>query len=152
MTAGQKDLLMNVLSSRDQFILAQGYTRSGKTTVFQAVAKAAKNIEIVWLSNTGRAVPGFTYKAGSPGHTSAKFLEMNPGLKMPLRDIDEGAVMISRDMDKMLELALRDNARVVFIGDMNQLLPTAASREFKDSQVLSGLNVIIMEESSFLKR
>ena len=147
LTAGQKDLLMNVLSSRDQFILAQGYTRSGKKTVLRAVAEAAKNIDIMWLSNTGEAIQNYTNKTSFPSHPPAKSLEPETGLSIPIRVIDEAPVMSSRDMDKALELALKDNVRAVFIGDMNQLLPTVDAQEFKGSPILCGLKIIEMEES-----
>ena len=149
MTEGQKNLFLAVVSGRDQYIIAQGDAGSGKTTVFQAISEAArsKGLTIAGYSHTGKAVKEFSSLTGAPGATIASYLMSKDRDLADLKVLDEASMIGSKNMLSMIEQAEKENARMVLIGDVKQLLPIEAGRAFGDSQIHSGLNVVEMKET-----
>lgn len=148
-TSGQRDLFLAVMTSSDQYIIAQGDAGSGKTTIFKAITDAAKtrNIDVTGFSKTGKAVQEFNSATGALSSTVDSFLAAESKRESDIRVIDEASMIGSRYMKSMLERAEKENARMILIGDVKQLLAIDAGRAFKDSQQYSGLNIIRMSEN-----
>ncbi len=149
MTDGQKNLFLAVVNGRDQYVIAQGDAGSGKTTVFQAITEAAnaKGLTIAGYSHTGKAVKEFSSLTGAPAATIASYLMTKDKEPTDLKVLDEASMIGSKNMLSMIEQAEKENARMVLIGDVKQLLPIEAGRAFGDSQIHSGLNIVEMKET-----
>lgn len=73
---GQRQLYMEVVAGRDQFVNARGVAGAGKTTVFEAItaAAASKGVNMMGLSQTGKAVQEFRGATGADARTVDSFL------------------------------------------------------------------------------
>lgn len=121
---GQRDLANTVLSSDNQFIIAQGVAGAGKSTSLEIVRKVAEaqNINIVALAPTGTATDNLAKEAGiKENMTVAKFIqESGAKIKDSLVIVDEAGMMGLRDTHDLMSIARENNLKIVFSGDMNQ--------------------------------
>ena len=121
---GQRDLANTVLSSDNQFIIAQGVAGAGKSTSLEIVRKVAEhnNINIVALAPTGTATDNLAKEAGiTKNMTVAKFIQENGAdIKDSLVIVDEAGMMGLRDSHDLMKIATENNLKIVFSGDMNQ--------------------------------
>lgn len=133
-------------ASNGVFILTGG-PGTGKTTVVRAIIRVfdAMGLRIALAAPTGRAAKRMSQSAGEEAKTIHRLLEMEYGAEDKLRfrknenDLLEDDVIII-DEASMLDLmltnallkAIKPGARLILIGDVNQLPPVGAGHVFDD--------------------
>ena len=120
----QNELAHTILSSKSQFIIAQGVAGAGKSTAFEIINTVANelNIKIVALAPTGTATDNLAKEANiKESYTLAKFIQENGmDIKDALIVVDEAGMMGLRDTHSLFEIAEKNNLKIVFSGDKNQ--------------------------------
>lgn len=127
--------------------LLTGGPGTGKTTVVRAIIRIFESmgLRISLCAPTGRAAKRMSETAGMEAKTIHRLLEMEYGEDGELRFfknesdplesdvviVDE-ASMVDMDIMYSLLLAMKNSARLVMIGDSNQLPPVGAGYIFRD--------------------
>ena len=121
---GQIDLANTILTSDNQFIIAQGVAGAGKSTSLEIVKNIAEvqNIQILALAPTGTAADNLSKEAGiKENYTVAKFIQENGAeVKDAIVVIDEAGMLGLRDTHELIKIAEANNLKLVFSGDQNQ--------------------------------
>lgn len=117
---------------------------TGKTTIVQCVVDAAVRAgqEVVLAAPTGRAARRLEESAGRPARTLHRLLEVDPRtgtfgrsaerpLDADLVVVDE-ASMLDMDLAGALFAAVPEGARVLLVGDVDQLPPVGAGDVLRD--------------------
>ena len=146
----QKDAISNALNY--DFSVITGGPGTGKTTIIKAITKLYKDInklsdlsltrDLILLAPTGRASKRMNEQSGLPSYTIHRFLkwqkesntffineENKSSAKMVI--IDE-ASMVDENLLYNLLLGLKENCKIVLIGDYNQLPSVGAGQVLKD--------------------
>lgn len=133
-------------ASNGVFILTGG-PGTGKTTVVRAIIRVfdAMGLRIALAAPTGRAAKRMSQSAGEEAKTVHRLLEMEYGAEDKLHfrknendQLEDDVIII--DEASMLDLMLTDallkaikpGARLILIGDVNQLPPVGAGHVFDD--------------------
>lgn len=143
MNAGQKAAALMMVSSRNRFTGIQGDAGTGKTyTVNQAVEmikSAASGQKRAWrtvaLAPYGNQVKALK-EEGLEAHTLAGFLRTKdkPIDERTIILLDEGAVTGTRQMEQVMRIVERHNARMVILGDTKQTEAIEAGKPFAQLQ------------------
>ncbi|MFN0012173.1 MAG: MobF family relaxase [Phycisphaerales bacterium] len=122
----QEQAVEHVLTSRDRLMLVRGGSGTGKTTLIRTAVAAIeqRGSSVVPLAPTAEASRGAMREAGMGGaETVAKFLASRD-LQAQARNgviwVDEAGLLGTASMGKVLEVAQKQNARVILSGDTNQ--------------------------------
>ena len=135
--AGTREALGHLLEGRGLSAVV-GYAGAGKSTLLKTAADAwrSSGYRPLGLAIAGRAAEGIEADAGIPSGTIAGFLIGldNGSMKLGAKDIlviDEAGMVASRQLDRLL-LAARDaGAKVVLVGDPEQLQAIEAGGPFR---------------------
>lgn len=139
----QREFVEKVLSSDSQFLIVQGYSGAGKTFAAAKVTDEAKELgfTIRALGPTAAAARELGNSTGVEGQTLSRFfkqsdekLDFQQGKEIWL--VDEASMIESRQMLELVERAAEKEARVILIGDRNQLQSVGAGKIFDDLQRL----------------
>jgi conjugative relaxase-like TrwC/TraI family protein len=145
---GQRDALTGILTSEDRVHLVQGYAGTAKTTsVLAAVAAVARaqRIQITALAPTRSAAETLGNAINAQGVTVAKHIN-SQSRQGGIWIVDEASMISTRDMDKLLRQAEQARARVVMVGDVQQLGSVEAGAAFRQLQSESGLKTHVLDQ------
>ena len=122
--AGQNNLAHTILKSNKQFIIAQGVAGAGKSTSLEIVSNVCKTKDrrIIALAPTGTATDNLSKEAKiKESYTVAKFIQENGNnIKDAVIIVDEAGMMGLRDTYALMDIAIKNNCKIVFSGDKNQ--------------------------------
>lgn len=145
---GQQKALAGILTSEDRISLIQGYAGTAKTTsVLAAVAAEARaqRIQITALAPTRSAAETLGSAIGAEGVTVAKHVN-SQSRQGGIWIIDEASMISTKDMDRLLRQAEQARARVVMVGDVQQLGSVEAGAAFRQLQSESGLKTHVLDQ------
>ena len=158
------------LAARGKFVTITGGPGVGKTTIVKAILAvlSASRLRIALAAPTGRAARRLTEATGREASTLHRLLEVDPRTGAFQRDaeqpvevdllvVDEASMVDIRLAESLL-VALPDTARVVLVGDADQLPsvgPGAFLKDIIDSRAVpvATLDVVFRqaEESGIVK-
>jgi len=126
LTGQQGDAVAHVLTTSNRVSIIRGSAGTGKTTLmheaFTHIEKAGKRITVV--APTAQASRGVLKDEGfTAADTVAKLLtdeKMQSNLKGQVLWVDEAGLLGTKDMTALLELATKNDARLILGGDTRQ--------------------------------
>jgi conjugative relaxase-like TrwC/TraI family protein len=148
LSLSQRNAVDTVLTSRDQMMALEGVAGAGKTTSLAAVREAAvrAGYEVEGLAPTSRAAQKLG-EAGMETHTLQHHLargdRADDGQKR-LYVIDELSMASTKQMHTFVE-RIRENDRVLFVGDTRQHEAVEAGRPYAQLQE-AGLRTARLDE------
>jgi conjugative relaxase-like TrwC/TraI family protein len=148
LSVSQRNAVDTVLTSRDQMMALEGVAGAGKTTSLAAVREAAERTgyEIKGLAPTSRAAQKLA-EAGIETQTLQRHLargeQADDGQKR-LYVVDESSMVSTRQMLTFVE-RLKENDRVLFVGDTRQHEAVEAGRPYAQLQE-AGLRTANLDE------
>jgi len=147
LTAGQKDAILHILSSKDNIIAIQGDAGTGKTTMLDVVRVIAEkeNKEIIGLSFTGKAASEIQDASQIKSNTIDSALARDESFKNKLVIIDEASLISIQKMTQILERC-DETSKVVLIGDIKQLQAIGQGKIFQSLQEKDVINTVRMPE------
>jgi conjugative relaxase-like TrwC/TraI family protein len=148
LSLSQRNAVDTVLTSRDQMMALEGVAGAGKTTSLAAVRDAAVSAgyEVEGLAPTSRAAQKIG-EAGMETHTLQHHLARGDRAddgKKRLYVIDESSMASTKQMHTFIE-RLRENDRVLFVGDTRQHEAVEAGRPYAQLQE-AGLRTARLDE------
>ena len=154
LTAGQREAVEHILTTKDRLNVIQGDAGTGKTfamkTLNEIAQKETPDTQIRGLGFTGKASSGLEADSGIKSTTLHKFLgrfdpeTIDKGAELWI--VDESSMVGSRQMAEVVSRAEEVDAKVVFIGDSKQLQAIQAGRVFSDIQEKGAVKTVKMEE------
>ncbi len=146
----QLNAVNTCLLSRDQFIGLQGSAGTGKTMALSVLHRTllAKGYEVTAIAPTHTAVKEVTSSIKCQSCTVDAVL-LKKFQKSKTRPefwlVDESSFLSARKIERIQNLAIRQNARVLFIGDHAQLESIEAGRAFRQLQD-AGMDTAVMSK------
>jgi conjugative relaxase-like TrwC/TraI family protein len=143
---GQKAAVRHALGSRDRVMIVRGVAGTGKTTLEQEIGEALTEagkpvVAIAQSVKASREV--LREEAGfANADTVAQFLKderMQQSAKGGVILLDEASQLGTRDMLKVFEVAERQNARVLLVGDHRQHRSVTAGEPLRLLEEKAGL-------------
>lgn len=149
---GQANAVKDIFNTKDRFVGVQGLAGTGKTTMLQVVKNVADEhkISIRGMSGTKKAANTLMAESGIKSETTAMFvikgrqaqrewdkaLKDNPDAKREkeIWVVDESSFAGQKDLNTIADLAVKADARVVFIGDKLQLQAIDFGKPFEVAQ------------------
>ena len=138
--ADQRTATEQLLTSRNRITALQGYAGTAKTTtVLATLAREAeaRGVPVVALAPTASAAMVLGEALGSRSDTVARHLlsPERPSQGQPAAWIvDEASLLSARDTARLFDLAEKQNARVILVGDVKQLGSVEAGAAFAQLQ------------------
>ncbi len=147
LTVGQRTAAELILSTRNRVVAVQGLAGTGKTHMLRTVQeKAGLPWKITGLAPSAAAARELD-GAGITSQTVAAFLARNgSGLNInTLVVLDEAGMVSAQDMHSVLTAVESAGARIVLVGDTQQLKAVEAGRPFAQLQA-AGMTVARMSD------
>jgi ATP-dependent exoDNAse (exonuclease V) alpha subunit len=138
--ADQRAATEQLLTSRNRITALQGYAGTAKTTTVLATfarEAEAQGVRVVALAPTASAAMGLGEALGARSDTVARHLlsPERPRQGQPAAWIvDEASLLSARDTARLFDLAEKQNARVILVGDVKQLGSVEAGAAFAQLQ------------------
>ncbi len=125
----------NILKSVDRYQNVQGVAGAGKTDMLDIINKVAKanGFNVVAISFQGNAANEMAQSINSEAHTIESF----KSITLKQNDVvinDEASMTSLRDMKAIVEKVEAAGARLINVGDKNQILSIGAGKIFEESQ------------------
>jgi conjugative relaxase-like TrwC/TraI family protein len=137
LNAGQRNAVLLALASSHRFVGVQGYAGTGKTTALNTVRELAEaqDFRVRGFAPSATAAKLLESDAGIASRTVASFLLEAPSLanrscEKELWVVDELSMVGNQAALELVAAAERTGARVVFVGDRDQLPSIEAGRAF----------------------
>lgn len=142
LTKDQKDACHLILTTKDQFIMVQGYAGTGKTSLFEQVKhQLPEGVTLHGLAPTHPAVAELR-SLGISAQTLKSFIlkkqNQSEDLSQQLILLDESSMVSNHDFAQFVSLICDGNGRVVISGDIAQ---HQAIESGKPSELLLRSNV-----------
>lgn len=159
----QKAALVAALTSEDRFFLIQGDPGVGKTTALQEYRKilSVHGYDVIGMAPSYQAVGELSHSLQIPGMTVDRFIADPNSAKLgqPFRQqvwvVDEGSMPSTDRMVKLLDLAVERDARILLVGDHQQLEAVGSGRAFKQMQEagigMASVNAWVRPQTDFTK-
>lgn len=138
--ADQRTATEQLLTSRNRVTALQGYAGTAKTTTVLATFSReaeARGVSVVALAPTASAAMVLGEALGARSDTVARHLlsPERPCQGVPAAWIvDEASLLSARDTARLFDLAEKQNARVILVGDVKQLGSVEAGAAFAQLQ------------------
>jgi conjugative relaxase-like TrwC/TraI family protein len=138
--AEQRTATEQLLTSRNRITALQGYAGTAKTTTVLATfarEAEARDVPVVALAPTASAAMVLGEALGARSDTVARHLlsPERPSQGQPAAWIvDEASLLSARDTARLFDLAEKQNARVILVGDVKQLGSVEAGAAFAQLQ------------------
>lgn len=138
--ADQRGATAQLLTSRNRITALQGYAGTAKTTtVLATCAREAegRGMQVTALAPTASAAMVLGEALGTRGDTVARHLvspERTSGGKSAVWIVDEASLLSARDTAKLFGQAEKQNARIILVGDVEQLGSVDAGAAFAQLQ------------------
>ncbi|MHB8292733.1 MAG: MobF family relaxase, partial [bacterium] len=157
LTGDQKKVLEALLTSKNGVTVIQGDAGTGKTTLLKAFFEMTyeKGIELDGLSTTGKAVMEIieqgkiknskTMDSHILQGKNMKSFTDSDGKKVYI--IDESSMNATVKIKEVIDIAEKENARIILIGDIKQLAAIMAGGMFERLQKSKNVTFIEMKES-----
>ena len=136
----QRTATEQLLTSRNRITAVQGYAGTAKTTTVLATfarEAEARGVPVVALAPTASAAMVLGEALGARSDTVARHLlsPERPSQGQPAAWIvDEASLLSARDTARLFDLAEKQNARVILVGDVKQLGSVEAGAAFAQLQ------------------
>lgn len=158
----QRNAVMHVLRSRDFITAIAGRAGVGKTTLLNELKSGmlAGFNKVIALAPTSEAArDGLRNEGFTNAETVAKLLKselLQESAKGAVLLVDEAGLLSTRDADRLIALAAKLDARLIFVGDTLQHQPVARGQAFEHLQKEGGMEVAsvskIMRQKGVYKR
>ncbi|MBI4356313.1 MAG: AAA family ATPase [Gammaproteobacteria bacterium] len=157
LTTGQKVAAEMILTTQDRILGIQGYAGTGKTHMLHAVKEYAeqKGFQLVGLSPKADAAKELQGASGIPSKTLSLFLtesekqhnlsRTEPQEPRTVFVLDESSMASNAQLEKLLTVIKQVDARVVLVGDVQQLGAIEAGKPFAQLQK-AGMQVAVMQD------
>ena len=138
--ADQRSATEQLLTSRNRITALQGYAGTAKTTtVLTTFAREAeaRGVPVVALAPTASAAMVLGEALGTRSDTVARHLlspERSQQVPSAAWIVDEASLLSARDTARLFDLAGKQNARVILVGDVKQLGSVEAGSAFAQLQ------------------
>lgn len=136
LTSGQADAVRLALTSRDRFSGIEGKAGTGKTTMLSRVVSEAQEqgYEVKGLAPSAQAAHVLENETGAKSETLAKHILArqagSPSEKPQLWVVDETGMMSARQAHQLMRKAQAEHAKVIMVGDRQQLSSIEAGKPF----------------------
>lgn len=147
LSKGQKEAVKLMLSTSDKYVAIEGIAGSGKTTMLEQAKTLydTQGLKVIGMAFTGKAAEAMESEAAIPSQTIHKYLnQLSPSTPHDNWDfsavkkadnpevwiVDESSMLTDHLLSNILEASEKRNAKVVFLGDPNQLLPIGTGNAF----------------------
>ena len=165
LTAGQKEAVKTILSSKDRVVGVQGYAGTGKTTMLARARRLAarSGYRTIGVAPSASAARTLAAEAGIETETLQRFLARNAGIaegrltrkgakdmraafRKTVLVVDEGSLASTVQARDLLRIAAAIRIpRVVLVGDSKQLDAVDAGKPFAQLQA-AGMKTAVMDE------
>jgi len=148
----QKDAVRHVLHSRDRVTIVRGAAGAGKTSAMQEVREAAEasGVTIHAFAPSSGASRGVLRSEGFRDADTVAALLANPKLQDKVRGslilIDEAGLVGMRTMNTVFDLAAKQDARVLLVGDERQHGPVERGSALRLLEDEAGLHPAEIKE------
>jgi ATP-dependent exoDNAse (exonuclease V) alpha subunit len=140
LSAQQEQAIRHVLEPQ-QLRIVTGYAGAGKSTMLEAAAQAWKHsgLNVIGGALSGKAADGLEKSSGIPSRTLASLQKSWEGGYNLLTNkdvlvIDEAGMVDVRQMAKIVNAVNKYGAKLVMVGDAEQLQPIMAGTPFKEME------------------
>lgn len=134
----QKEAITHILQPR-QLSVVVGLAGAGKSTMLEAARDAweRQGYQVIGAALSGKAADGLESSSGIKSRTLASLLHsidqgVNPLSPNSVLVIDEAGMVGTRQMERVVSSAKQAGAKLVLVGDPDQLQPIQAGRPFKE--------------------
>lgn len=149
----QKAAVLHSLGSTDRFTAIQGDPGVGKTHTLKAYRQllSKSGYDVIGLAPSYQAVQELTSSLSVQGLTVDRFLvdpkiqEQAQKAKKQVWIVDEAGMLDTAKTNQLMARAEKVNARILFVGDHQQLESVGAGRAFKQMQE-AGISVATMDQ------
>lgn len=173
MTAEQRQAVLGITTSNNQYFVVQGLAGTGKTFMLDYARQVleAEGYVVKGACFTGKAADGLQNDAKIPSvtlHSHLNTLEKEAGNRKPDEDmqnktswnfaglqkgaakeiwvVDEASMVDNKSMKSLMDAAHAKEAKVVFVGDDKQLLPVGVGNAFGNMVQTGKIDTVTIQD------